>query len=202
MTVRLVVKDKVAAAPVVVAPLDLRGLRVLVVNSQNDIRESREAMLRSLTMEPAAAEGPETTLAVLQQAYRDGHPFQLVLLEALEQRMDGLTLATKIRSREKELGHPRVIIIVSAGERGEAARYRQAGISGYLTLPISPAEFAEAAAMVLTVMPGPDGKIPLVTKHELRERRTAGLRTAAEANAAHGLAARLDPAINAPPVLE
>jgi CheY-like chemotaxis protein len=140
------------------------------VTSQNEIREAREAMLRGLAMDPTAVADPAAALAALQQAGHDGRPFQLVLIETLGPRVDGFALAKKIQQAAMS-GRQKIIMITSAGERGDAARCREVGLSGYLTLPLNSAELDEAVSAVLAGEPEPGGQMPLVTRHWLRERR-------------------------------
>ncbi len=173
MTAHFTLKE----APAVVPPgpaqrPDLRGLKVLLVTSQNEIREAREAMLRGLVMDPTSVADPAAALAALQQAGHDGRPFQLVLLDTLDPRVDGFALAKKIQQAAPS-GRQKIIMITSAGERGDAARCRQVGLSGYLTLPLRSAELDEAVSAVLAVEPEPGGQAPLVTRHWLRERRVS-----------------------------
>jgi PAS domain S-box-containing protein len=61
-----------------------------------------------------------------------------------------------------------VVAIPVAGERGDAARFRTAGVAAYLTKPVSPGELLDAVRLVTSNRMRPD---VLVTKHWLRERR-------------------------------
>ncbi|MDH3260838.1 MAG: response regulator [Acidimicrobiia bacterium] len=61
-----------------------------------------------------------------------------------------------------------VIAVPVAGERGDAARFRNAGVSAYLTKPVSQSELLDAVRLVTSERMHPEF---LVTKHWLRERR-------------------------------
>lgn len=61
-----------------------------------------------------------------------------------------------------------VIAVPVAGERGDAARFRNAGIAAYLTKPVSPGELLDAVRLLTS--DGTQSGV-LVTKHWLRERR-------------------------------
>jgi CheY-like chemotaxis protein/HPt (histidine-containing phosphotransfer) domain-containing protein len=61
-----------------------------------------------------------------------------------------------------------VIAVPVAGERGDAARFRNAGVSAYLTKPVSHSELLDAIRLVTSSRLPPE---ILVTKHWLRERR-------------------------------
>ena len=61
-----------------------------------------------------------------------------------------------------------VIAVPTAGERGDAGRFRNAGIAAYLTKPVSRNELLDAVRLVTSERLHPE---ILVTKHWLRERR-------------------------------
>jgi CheY-like chemotaxis protein len=88
--------------------------------------------------------------------------------------MDGFQLAENIRG-DPELASTQVIMVTSGGQRGDAARCRELGISAYLTKPVRQVDLLEAIVNVLgTAVRAPE-KTPVVTRHSLRENRR-GLR--------------------------
>jgi CheY-like chemotaxis protein len=56
--------------------------------------------------------------------------------------VDGFMLAEQVL-RGAGLGKPRVVLLTSAGRKGDGARCRQLGIDGYMLKPILPAELLE-----------------------------------------------------------
>ena len=72
---------------------------------------------------------------------------------------------------------PRIVMLTSAGQPGDAARYRELGVAGYLTKPINRSELRDALVQALSVEPAalnPMSRPPLVTRHSLREARSSG----------------------------
>jgi CheY-like chemotaxis protein len=63
-----------------------------------------------------------------------------------------------------------VLMLSSAGQRGDGARCRALGIAAYLTKPISQTELLEAILSILG-MPSVGSDRPVVTRHSLRESR-------------------------------
>ena len=62
--------------------------------------------------------------------------------------MDGITVAEKIMDPSgKE--EARIVMLTSAGRRGDAARCREIGIAAYLTKPIKQSELLDAITNVL-----------------------------------------------------
>jgi CheY-like chemotaxis protein len=110
----------------------------------------------------------------LRLASEAGNSFPLIIVDADMPGMDGFALAERIKERP-ELEGTAIMMLTSAGQRGDAARCQQLGVAAYLTKPIQQTELLEA---VLTVLGrgSQDGETPeLVTRHWLREGRR-GLR--------------------------
>src|SRR2546428_9743144 len=83
---------------------------------------------------------------------------------------DGFELATAIRA-DRALRETRLLILTSAGQRGDGERCRQMGIQAYLTKPIARADLIEAVSTVLAEAP-PAGAAPtLLTRHSIAESR-------------------------------
>jgi two-component system sensor histidine kinase/response regulator len=84
--------------------------------------------------------------------------------------MDGFTLAERIKERP-ELAGATIMMLTSAGQRGDAARCRKLGIAVYLIKPIRQSELLEAILLALG-RPCRRGERPaVVTRHSLREAR-------------------------------
>ena len=84
-------------------------------------------------------------------------------------KMDGFELVEHIRHRP-ELSAPTILMLTSAGHRGDAERCRELGVSAYLLKPIRQSELREAIARVLGAREQ-TGAIPLVTRYSLQDAR-------------------------------
>jgi len=62
-----------------------------------------------------------------------------------------------------------IILLTSVGQRGDAARCKEVGISGYLLKPVKQSELLDAILMALGHPP--EEKIPLITRHTIRQAR-------------------------------
>src|SRR5437588_3344824 len=83
---------------------------------------------------------------------------------------DGFSLAEDVRAAP-DLAGARLLMLTSAGQRGDGERCRQLGIQAYLTKPIARADLVEAVGVVLAG--GAAGKGDLVTRHSIAESRHA-----------------------------
>jgi CheY-like chemotaxis protein len=83
--------------------------------------------------------------------------------------MDGFTLIERIRQRP-ELNTATIMMLTSAGHRGDGARCQELGVAAYLLKPIRQSELREAIARVLGAREQ-KGAIPLVTRYSLQDAR-------------------------------
>ena len=159
-----------SAFPKVIAldPVDLKDLRVLVVDDNATNRHILRDMLANWHMKPTAVNGGIVALEELQQARAAGNPYALIILDLLMPDMDGITVAERIMDLScKE--EARIVMLTSAGHRGDAARCREIGISAYLTKPINQSELLNAITNVLAAEADESGRSALITRHSLRE---------------------------------
>ncbi|MEJ2009047.1 MAG: response regulator [Acidobacteriota bacterium] len=156
-----------------VAPAEsanLQGLAALVVDDNATNRRIVEEMLVTWGMRPAMADGGWTGLDAMERATAAGKPFPLVLIDACMPDMDGFTLAGRIK-QNPTLAGATIMMLTSAGRRGDAARCRELGIAAYLHKPIRERDLLQAIFMALA----PDRKsakdAELITRHALLEQR-------------------------------
>ena len=148
-TVRLGVADAKEIKVVTVAPPELlRGVKVLVVDDNRTNQRILEGMLGRWEMKSTLVEGGEEALAELSAAREAGKPYALILTDMHMPGMDGFALVERIRQRP-ELSTATIMMLTSAGHRGDAARCQELGVAAYLLKPIRQSELREAIARVL-----------------------------------------------------
>ncbi|MBI1750756.1 MAG: PAS domain S-box protein [Acidobacteria bacterium] len=169
-TVKLGVQTQAAALPP--AP-ELRipaGLPVLVVDDNQTNRRLLLELLRDWNMKPVAVESGKAALAAMQEAARAKKPFGLVLIDARMPDMDGFELARRVQA-DADLAGTTMVVLTSAGQRGDAARCKELGIASYLSKPIRPSTLQEAIMTVLGERSQRSAPPKLVTQHSLRENK-------------------------------
>jgi two-component system sensor histidine kinase/response regulator len=129
-------------------PLDLQGLRVLVVDDNATNRRILEDLLSSWLMKPMAVENARMALAELEAAAKADAPFPLVLLDAHMPGEDGFTLASEIRARTL-LGAPGLVLLSSASRVGDRERCEKLCIHQRLTKPVKPSDLLNAILCAL-----------------------------------------------------
>ncbi len=88
-------------------------------------------------MQPTAIESGAKAIVCLGEAKGLGRAFPLILLDAQMPEMDGFALAECIK-RNPDWRAATVMMLSSAGLRGDAMRCRELGIAAYLTKPVRP----------------------------------------------------------------
>jgi len=161
-------------APSPAGRVDLHEQHALVVDDNATNREIIKEVLSQWGMKVVAVDGGPAALAAVESARRQGSPFRFVLLDASMPEMDGFTVAERMRSLSGS-SRTAIIMLTSAGQRGDAARCRKLGLAAYLTKPISASDLLDAITATLGAPRTEEPTPPLVTRHSLRERRR-GLR--------------------------
>jgi two-component system sensor histidine kinase/response regulator len=172
-TVRLGIGQGLRLSTIPLDPGSLRGMPVLVVDDNATTRRILCSVLRSWALEPTIALDAERALAALTAPSGATNPPKLLILDANMPDMDGFALVEHIR-RTPTLAAPEIIMLTSAGQRGDAARCRALGVAAYLTKPVSQSRLLDAIMTIFGDRRGtPHAEPRLITRHSLRERRGA-----------------------------
>src|SRR5256885_6689683 len=150
------------------APVSLGGRRILVVDDNETNRRILRDMLGAEGVGVEEATGADAGLKALRRGVREGTPHDLAILDAQMPARDGFALAGDVRAAP-ELVHTRLLMLTSAGQRGDGERCRQLGIQAYLTKPIARADLVEAVGTVLAGAAA--GSPDLITRHTIAESR-------------------------------
>jgi len=153
----------------VVGTAALGGRRMLIVDDNQTNRRILREMLGAEGIKvdevATAAEG----LEALRRGARKRAPYDLAILDVQMPDMDGFQLATAVR-QDQTLARTKLLMLTSAGQRGDGERCRELGIRGYLTKPMSRADLLEALGTVLAG-PADAGTPDVVTRHTIAESR-------------------------------
>jgi two-component system, sensor histidine kinase and response regulator len=171
-------------------PETLRNMRVLVVDDNATNRQILVKILENWRMKPTTSESGAKAMVTLNEAKGLGRNFPLILLDAQMPEMDGFALAEYIK-RHPDFRAATVMMLSSAGQRGDAARCRELGVSAYLTKPVRQGELMDAilAALGTRAKAEAQSSPELVTRHSLRESRHRLSILLAEDNAVNQLVA-------------
>jgi signal transduction histidine kinase/DNA-binding response OmpR family regulator len=135
-------------------PSILAGLSVLIVDDNATNRTILAGTLRrwKILAVPASS-GPEAIQKV-QEASENGNRFALALIDAHMPQMDGFDLVERLAKNPDSNDLP-VILLTSAGQKGDATRCRELGIAVYLTKPVAQSQLLDAILTVLNAKQRP-----------------------------------------------
>ena len=124
------------------------GISVLVVDDNPTNRRIFEQTLLQWGMKPIVVASGWAAIAALRRAKDAKEEVPLVLMDAQMPQLDGFGTAAKI-NQDPELLSPTILMLTSRGQRGDADRCREVGISAYLTKPVRQQELRDAILKVL-----------------------------------------------------
>ena len=166
-TLELALETAVPLALPSAAAVPLTGLTMLVVDDNSSNRRIVRGMLASGGVTVDEAADADAGLEALHRAAAAGTPYALAILDAQMPGRDGFELAETVRN-DRALRRTRLLMLTSAGQRGDAQRCRELGIRGYLTKPVSRSDLLDMVAGVL----GTEEAAPeVVTRHRIHESR-------------------------------
>jgi two-component system, sensor histidine kinase and response regulator len=145
----------------------LQGVKVLIVDDNRTNRRILEGMLKRWEMKSTSVDNGKDALVRLSSALEEGTPFRLVLTDMHMPTMDGFELIEQIR-RRPELSTATIMMLTSAGHRGDGARCQNLGVAAYLLKPIRQSELGAAIARVLGAGVKECGT-PIVTRRSVRD---------------------------------
>ena len=149
--------------------VELEGISALVVDDNSINRQMLSGFLTRWHMTAHLVGSADEAFTALAHMHEEGTLPKIVLTDVHMPGMDGWEFAAKLR-RHREYDSLRIIIMPSAGIRGDAGRCKELRIEGYLTKPVILEELHDA---VTAVIGGHEIKtVELVTRHSLQERHS------------------------------
>jgi len=127
---------------------DAEGQRVLVVDDIDVNRQIVTEQLASWGFSADAASSGEEALMMLRKAEAKNDPYVLAILDFLMPEMDGEELVRRIRG-DANINDTALIVLTSVDRTGDAGRFRELGVDGYLVKPARAALIFETIAGIL-----------------------------------------------------
>jgi signal transduction histidine kinase/CheY-like chemotaxis protein/HPt (histidine-containing phosphotransfer) domain-containing protein len=147
----------------------LAGITVLVIDDNSINRQLLNGFLSRWCMVVTLVSGAEEALAALAEMKENAGLPRLLLTDVHMPGMDGWHMVERIR-QETAYNDIQIIVMPSAGIRGDAGRCKELRVEGYLTKPVIMEELHDALAAVIGgyELPGSE----LITRHSVRERQS------------------------------
>jgi len=148
----------------------LQGLPVWVVDDNATNRRILKEILASCGMNPRLFDNGEAVLTALGEFKLPGQLVPLIILDVQMPDMDGFAVVEQIKQLPN-FTMPKIIMMTSAGIRGDAARCRELGIAAYLSKPVAKLDLFDAIKKTLEHREEEQATPALVTRHSLQESR-------------------------------
>ncbi len=145
------------------------GNKALIVDDNETNRRFLSVLLANWGFTTTSVSSGETALKTLSESVMDEQPYSLVILDMLMPGMDGFTVARKIRS-QPQYGDIRIMVLTSAGQRGDGDRCKEIGIEAYLTKPVKQGILRNALYRALSSGSAKNNnRNELITRHSLAD---------------------------------
>ncbi len=135
----------------------VHGKRVLVVDDVEVNRRIGIEQLGAWGFRVDAVDSAAAGIAALRTALRDNDPFELAILDYFMPDVDGATLAGEMRG-DPELRETPILILTSVDLPGDAKRFKDIGVDGYLVKPARAALLLATIQQILRGPAAPDAK--------------------------------------------
>jgi two-component system sensor histidine kinase/response regulator len=150
----------------------LQGIRTLVVDDNQTNRRILDAMLAKWEMRPTSVADGEEALAELHATRNSADPYTLIVMDMHMPQMDGFRLVERIRETAS-VSQIAIVMLTSAGHRGDAARCKELHLAGYLVKPARRSELRDAIVRAMGTLqrrpaPGSDERRPRESDKPLR----------------------------------
>ncbi|NJO85963.1 MAG: response regulator [Synechococcaceae cyanobacterium RM1_1_27] len=129
--------------------LDLRGQRLLVVDDNKTNRKILRYQASGWGMVVAEAADAMDAMSQLRQAYHDGIPYQIAVLDMQMPTIDGLALGQLIKT-DPDLRTVPLVMMTSIGLAEVANRAREIGFATCMTKPVKQERLREALVAALS----------------------------------------------------
>ena len=115
--------------------VDLRGMRVLVVDDNASSREILQSLLETMSFEVTVAASAEEGIAELEKE-AESHPYRLVVMDWKMPGMDGIKASALIKKHPSLTEKPKIIIATAYGREEVMQKSEKVGVDGFLLKPV------------------------------------------------------------------
>ena len=137
------------------ASKEIRGMRVLVVDDNDNSREILSDFLKSFSCDVSTAASGEAAVAELELATQT-KPYDLVLMDWLMPGVDGIETAKYIQTHPNLAPKPSIIMMMGYGNQEAVLEAENAGLAATIMKPVTPSTLYNAIAEIFGISDGAD----------------------------------------------
>jgi CheY-like chemotaxis protein len=159
-------------SPILSTKDELRNIRVLIADDDPNAREILHSYTLSWGLRNGTAINAQEALKMLRQAYIDGDPYQIAILDLIMPDKSGIELAREIIS-DPAISQAKLILLTAYDTAGLGSQTIELGFKAYITKPVRQSQLLNCLLAVVC------GREPAITKSAAAA-RGAGRKTARE----------------------
>ena len=146
----------------------LEGLTLLLVDDNQTNLTILDEQFKSVGVQSIKSLSASEAYTILEQRHQNNEKTDAIILDYCMPEIDGETLGKKILSNNS-LKHIPLILLTSAGQRGDIKRFEDLGFTGYLTKPVMDKTIT---GMVATITDQRYIKNKILTSHDIIDAST------------------------------
>ncbi len=165
-------QNKISQDTAIVSEEHIRGKRILIADKNKTNQLVLKEQLKKLGCLTDETLDGVSALKKLLSAKKGGAPFDFAIIDPEMPKMNGVEL-TKLIKADKMLKDTLIVIIVSAGQRGDASTLEKLGASAYLVKPVKQTHL-KYCLLTLTMEKQLSKNLShehIVTRHSLSEKQ-------------------------------
>jgi two-component system, sensor histidine kinase and response regulator len=138
-------------------PIDLANVRVLVVDDEPSAREILHTYVISWGMRNGSAKSCKDALQMLRQAYAEGDPYKVAIVDLVMPESDGILLAQEV-AMDPSINTTTLILLTAFDTFGLGQLAIDVGFKGYFTKPVKQNEMLNCLLNVV------HGDLPIIAE--------------------------------------
>jgi len=149
---------------------DIRGMRILYIEENKTLQDIIATRLTAWKTQCTVAKTAAEALILLQAAHEKKQPFHVAMFDSKLKDMDGLTLGQTIKTNDI-LKQTALIMVTSAGKRGDAKAYTECGFSAYFSKPLNQSDLYDCLIQLGHHIQDKQPISELITRHSISEQK-------------------------------
>ena len=149
--------------------------RVLIVDDNHTNRLVIRLQLKNMAFNIDEANNGQAAFEMLMQNAKEGNHYHLAIIDMQMPLMDGESLGKAIKSTD-QLSQLKMILMTSAGLRGDAERMKKIGFDAYLNKPVKQSILIDCIHEVFGKVKQSSESQSIITRHSLIENKKRNIR--------------------------
>lgn len=151
--------------PIMSTKDEVKGTRVLIVDDELHARQILHSYVTSWGMPNVIASSAKEGLQMLRQAYIEGDPFKLAIIDLLMPEQNGIDMAKDI-FKDPTLSSTKLVLLTAFDTPGLGTQAIEIGFKAFVTKPIRQSQMLDCLIEVVC------GNRPIVTKADAEAKQT------------------------------